>query len=660
MTPRGGYREGAGRRKSDRPTTAVRIDTEIAEKVKALLEEMTPTEILFRLEINHDQQREAFEELGMMNQKLMAEIEQLRAKLAAMEAVAIANPEPEPELEPEDDGSGLSIYQKKILAAIRDRLPQKQKKGLLVEALAGCGKSFTLGEIGKVLRDEGVRPSECRFVVFGKKNQLDLQGKMKSEVGVEWGSSVSTLHSLGRSILASQLRLDVKGWKYSDIAKKNQFIAYHEYGTRVTGELGRGENPAIESDHAFLDLLEKLRLYCLDATEENVRFLACKHHIGIPNHGLKAVTDAADKCLSEGIKQGLAGRIDFTDMSWLVWKCRDLFSGSIASVRESLRFVAVDECQDTDQLQIEVLSLLVDPAKSFLCCVGDRYQAVYNFRGCLADGLNRMKEKFDCEALPLPINYRCGKNHLSFVRELFPYIQIQPHQDAPEGEIRCIRESDFLSIFDDPEGDYFGICRRNAPLLKYAIWLLSNQIPAKIKDKSLGDKLVKMVAQISPKYHPETFPEAIAAYEISERLRFERYPDSEQRISDLQDKMEAISALFDAYTPPTLEDWEKVINRIFEESDRHAVNLYTVHSGKGGEGENTFILAPHSMPLRHKKQSSEELDQEWNLLYVSLTRAKQILWLVIENDDKGEPRWPEWLPGRMEKFWEKDEPDYGF
>ncbi|NEQ78431.1 MAG: hypothetical protein F6K23_38850 [Okeania sp. SIO2C9] len=50
-----------------------------------------------------------------------------------------------------------------------DRLTQTQKKGLLIEALVGTGKSTMLAEIAKVLRDKKLSPLECRFVVFGRK-----------------------------------------------------------------------------------------------------------------------------------------------------------------------------------------------------------------------------------------------------------------------------------------------------------------------------------------------------------------------------------------------------------------------------------------------------------------------------------------------------------
>ncbi|GGA57126.1 hypothetical protein [Okeania sp. KiyG1] len=64
-----------------------------------------------------------------------------------------------------------------------DRLTQTKKKGLLIEALVGTGKSTMLAEIAKVLRDKKLSLLECRFVVFGRKNKADLASKL-SEINL--------------------------------------------------------------------------------------------------------------------------------------------------------------------------------------------------------------------------------------------------------------------------------------------------------------------------------------------------------------------------------------------------------------------------------------------------------------------------------------------
>lgn len=556
-----------------------------------------------------------------------------------------------------------STYQADIIKAVQQRLQAKEKKGLIVEARAGCGKSTILWMIALELMQQGFQASEVVAVVFGKKNQLDLERSFKTKVGTAWGGSVKTIHSLCYSIYRDALNVphksvNIERGKYKQIAQKFGLLPIEDNHKTLPGSLLQDDLIFAEKD--FLDLLEKLRLYCLDATVDNVTFLTNLYKLGIRN--IPAVTNAASQCLNQGLNEatGRLYHIDTTDMVWVPWVMRgdSRFAGAIASKRETLGVLITDEVQDTDILQIEILSLLIDPERSFFVGVGDRRQAVFFFRGCLNDGMDRIIQRFNGETLPLPICYRCGVKHLELVREIFPDISIHPRPGAPQGEIRVIWEHDFLSIFSNPNLSYMGVCRKNAPLTIAAIQLLTDGKPAVIKDKNIGGRLVSRVRDICQrkKYNPETFPQVLREYEVTQKRRLKDFPDGEAKISDLEDILQAIWALFGHYAPQTLKAWEDVVNRIFKDSDYDSpISLYSIHSGKGGEGQVSFILAPDTLPLEHPKLVEQEREQEDNLTYVALTRTlannmpgSGILYLVIREDDKedyvGEPKYPRWLP----------------
>ncbi len=65
-----------------------------------------------------------------------------------------------------------STYQTDIIKAVQQRLKANKKKGLIIEALAGCGKSTILWMIALELMQQGFQASEVVAVVFGKKNRL--------------------------------------------------------------------------------------------------------------------------------------------------------------------------------------------------------------------------------------------------------------------------------------------------------------------------------------------------------------------------------------------------------------------------------------------------------------------------------------------------------
>lgn len=575
----------------------------------------------------------------------------------------------------------LSPYQQAVIEAVIENLKQiklintspsalvfasqlKLKK-LLIEALAGAGKSTMLWLVAKTLSEGGITPDECCVLVFGKKNQLDLQSKFESKVGAGWGESVRTLHSLGYELYRDALRVPHKavkmqGYKYSRIGEQLGWLTKDSWQGKLTED---PEAPAIVEERDFLKLIDLLRSYCYVPSVENVEVLNKRHKLGIKDAVVVSV--AAREVLDKGEREACHSYvIDTEDMCWLPyqWRKERGMSAAIAHKQKQLRWIALDECQDTNTLQVEMIDLLLGD-QAFLTAVGDRNQAVYLFRGCLSDGMQTIKERFDCTVLDLPVNYRCGTVHLDMIRESFPHIPIQPHDSAPRGEIRCITFADFLSIFEDMHLSYFGTCRKNAPMVLAAITLLAAGKPVVIKDKGIGSRLKNQIKQITTgrgRYSPDTFPGMLEAYSQERRTTLMRFPDWETKVADHEDMMAAVLALFEAYEPKTLKSWEEIVDKIFKESGYSPISFYTIHSGKGGEGQVSFVLYPEEMPLTWRGQSDEEAQQEENLCYVASSRTladgtpgSGIFYLVLRDNADGKVNYPTWLPPQYQKLWKE-------
>lgn len=156
---------------------------------------------------------------------------------------------------------------------------------------------------------------------------------------------------------------------------------------------------------------------------------------------------------------------------------------------------------------------------------------------------------------------------------------------------------------------------------------------------------------------PQLSPAALRDYEALQKKRLKNFPDCSSKISDLEDTLAAIWALIEAYSPSTLKTWEDIVNRIFDESGYSPISLYSIHTGKGGSGQVSFILCPDELPLEHPKQVPQEREQELHLLYVALTRTladgvdgSGILYLIIREDQKGKPKYPAWLPSKYRRL----------
>lgn len=545
-----------------------------------------------------------------------------------------------------------SPYQTCILNAVSKNLILPIKSGIGVIALAGTGKSTLITLIAETIQKQGLQPEEMVILVFGTKNKDDLRKCIQAKLGAKWGRTVRTIHSLAYSIYREALNVstaNVNPYKYETIASKLGWI------TGNVGGLGRlvanSDYPAILNEKAFIKLLELLRLYAYQPNPENIQTLNQTYNLSVTD--LYRVAQAAKDCLDRGEEEALfRNKIDTTDMVWMPWKCQDIpfFKGAIARLKNRLKVILIDEAQDVDNLQLSLLQLLITPSQSFLIAVGDPNQSVYHFRGCLSDGLAKIMSRFNCQVFESPLNYRCGQLHLQLVRDIFPHIPIQAHPNAPQGEIRIISSADLLKCFTDSTLTYLIVSRKNSTLIQSAIRIIATGKTATIKDEKAGDYLFKEIKRIAEKpYNPLTFEHKLDVYAAKTRHFLEQSPDAPTRLAEFADFIESIRTLYDTYKPTTLQKWQTTINQIFNSRKSTSIHLLSIHSAKGAEAEVVFLLYPEEIPFTHSQQSLEELQQEWNTLYIALTRIKAnrnpgsgILYLVLKERDC--TIYPDWLP----------------
>jgi len=87
-----------------------------------------------------------------------------------------------------------------------------------------------------------------------------------------------------------------------------------------------------------------------------------------------------------------------------------------------IELLLVDECQDTDALQVELIQALVDGklAEGKLFFVGDFKQSIYRFRGAEPKVFNDLQQEVPPRGrLPLSLNFRSQPAILDFVNALF-------------------------------------------------------------------------------------------------------------------------------------------------------------------------------------------------------------------------------------------------
>ena len=105
--------------------------------------------------------------------------------------------------------------------------------------------------------------------------------------------------------------------------------------------------------------------------------------------------------------------MDFDDLICLTVELFKNHPDVLEGYQERLRYIMVDEYQDTNTAQFMLVSLLASKYKN-LCVVGDDDQSIYKFRGANIANILNFEHVFpEAYTVKLEQNYRSTQNILN-------------------------------------------------------------------------------------------------------------------------------------------------------------------------------------------------------------------------------------------------------
>lgn len=443
-----------------------------------------------------------------------------------------------------------------------------------VDAYAGTGKTATIVE-GFYHIPAGKSVLMC---AFNKSIQEELESRAPE------GVTIKTLHSLGYAAIRRAFpRIGAP-----DMRKLEGFIK---------AELG--DEPETND---FREQLENCISLCkgyLAKNTEDVEQVMDRHGIECDESDRSKFIELTLKIM-EATKQDTA-RIDFDDMIW--------FPNVHNLTLEKFDMVFIDEAQDLNLAQI---NLALNSVKSGgrVISVGDCNQAIYSFRGADSNAIQNIVDRMHSKRMPLSVTYRCAKKIVELAQTLVPGLEASP--DAKEGLVEEIT-TDKMEELVQP-GDFI-LSRINQPLVKWCLALLKIGKRANIQGRDLGKSLMYWIKK-SKAESVNGFLEWLSDYQ---EMETERLVKSRKDPATLNDKVECVRTLCDGMK--TLDDVKENINRLFKDGDdKDRVILSSIHKSKGLERERVFLLRDTCKPSKGQ--------EEKNLYYVGITRAKSELYLV--------------------------------
>jgi ATP-dependent DNA helicase Rep len=260
--------------------------------------------------------------------------------------------------------------------------------------LAGAGSGKTRVIVHKIARllQEGYAPGQIAAITFTNKAAQEMRERAKELVGPKAAKHlvISTFHSLGVRILRAEgEKLGLKE-KFSILDSDDVLAILKDAGASTDNALARRWQWAIS---------------------------AWKNQ-GLNSAQAEAAAENDDDRVAARIMQRYEERlaayqaVDFDDLIALPHKLLLRDEAVRAKWEDTLRYVLVDEYQDTNAIQYELLKAIVGE-RALFTAVGDDDQSIYGWRGATIDNLKRLPQEYPLlKVIALEQNYRSTGNIL--------------------------------------------------------------------------------------------------------------------------------------------------------------------------------------------------------------------------------------------------------
>lgn len=283
---------------------------------------------------------------------------------------------------------------------------------VLMIAGPGTGKTYTLVKrISYLVKAKGVKPDEIMVVTFTEKAGKELLTRISNEF-IDYPININemyigTFHSVCLRLMKEHSEcieddgigrvLDSFEQTYLVCRNIDQFNRLGGYTRHITAkstwkqalEICRYVNQMME-ELVDIDSMER------DA-DEDMRFLG------------KLVRRYQELLDRNGV-------MDFSSIQTKAYNMLQRCPEVLSSIQDQIRYLMVDEYQDTNYIQEQLVFLLSGKTKN-ICVVGDDDQGMYRFRGATIRNILEFPLKFrenECKVIRLDTNYRSEPGIIDF------------------------------------------------------------------------------------------------------------------------------------------------------------------------------------------------------------------------------------------------------
>ncbi|MGE0384015.1 MAG: UvrD-helicase domain-containing protein [Gammaproteobacteria bacterium] len=279
---------------------------------------------------------------------------------------------------------------------------------LLVLAGAGSGKTRVITrKIVHLVRGAGYDPGRIAAVTFTNKAAREMRTRLSTMLDRQAAGkvTVSTFHTLGLNIIRAEHAL---------VNRRPGFSIYDERDAcaLLAEALRSGKSPAADPEPI------RWRISQLKGSGVEPAGVAT----ALPDDPAAGLVAAAWQRYEQALEAYNA--VDFDDLIVLPVRLLRADPQALARWQARVRYLLVDEYQDTNRVQYELVRLLVGTYGA-LTVVGDDDQSIYGWRGAHPENLAQLARDFPAlKVVKLEQNYRSAGNILKAANALIAH---NPH-----------------------------------------------------------------------------------------------------------------------------------------------------------------------------------------------------------------------------------------
>jgi hypothetical protein len=506
-------------------------------------------------------------------------------------------------------------------------------RDLVILALAGTGKTTTVGLVAKRLSD--LSKNGIYLAYNAEMKRTAIEKGFPAECSTIHGLAYRAIVGRGKGAIFNPTQVfngTLPGRMISDaldlrgIAFDDRFITPQKIGSLCLSTVRNfcySASPELSDSHVSLDdygtfirgILEKVQKEKAEAENKGDGQTAT-----IQKNRIIALRDASRKLRREVLDKS---RILWNEMNKTPGKARLPISHDVYLKRyvemvaegklktPSAKFVILDEAQDSNPVTIKLLNAFRENGAQSIV-VGDHYQQIYEWRGT-ENSMKKMLESPDVSAATLSQSFRFGEEIAEFVNGYMTrYLNDGFHIRGNPGVRSRIGENSRPDAI---------VCRTNAGVLE-ALFRETKMGRRAYLPK--GKEIARMIDDI----------EALRSGKRPKTSAFQIFRDCDE-LQDFSETEEGkqISGVLKMIKKYEGEDLSKILARAGAGSSSFEVTITTGHGSKGLEWDKVSLW--NDFPSGKKLESSEE---EQRLGYVAMTRAKSVLdpimWKALSKSDR--------------------------